>query len=56
MSQDLRREGEHEIDRWGPSFGGLSTTPSAMDLIEKSIVELAIVAEQRKFPLLKTTN
>ena len=48
-------DGEHEIGKWSLLFGGLSTTPSSMGLIEKSIVELTVGAEQRKFPVLNIT-
>ncbi len=52
-SHDRRGEGEQDLrKRWVP-LGGLSTTPSSTGLVEKSIVELAVVAEQRKFPVLR---
>ena len=38
-------DGEHEIGKRSLLFGGLSTTLSSMDLIEKSIVELTVGAD-----------
>jgi len=43
----LDRRGEGDL------FGGLSTTPSSTGLVEKSILELVVIAEQRKFPVLR---
>ena len=48
-------DGEHEIGMRSLLFGRLSTTPSSMGLTEKSIVELIVDAEQRKFPVLNIT-
>lgn len=46
-------EGEQDFGCCGVRFGGLSTTPSSTGLSEKSIVELAVAAEHRKFPVLR---
>ena len=48
-------DGEHEIGKRSLLFGGLSNTPSSMGLTKKSIVELTVGAEQRKFPMLNIT-
>ena len=35
---------------------GLSTTLSSIGLVEKSMVEFAVAAEHRKFPVLRIRN
>jgi len=45
-------EGEHDFGSCRVPFGELSTTTSSIGLSEKSIVELAVAAEHKKFPML----
>jgi hypothetical protein len=48
----LKGEGEHTIVCPTSLLGGLSTTPSSIGALEKSIVEEASVVENMKNPLL----
>ena len=52
-SLERNGDGKQEIGKRGFFSGGLSTTPSSMRLPEKSMVELSVGAEQRKFPVLR---
>jgi len=53
---DYSGEGEQETHIHALPLGGLSTTLSSIGLAEKSMVEFAVAAEQRKFLVLRMIN